>query len=252
MNSPEIPDSQEAKAITSSPQGEEGFERAGRATPLQESSALRGRLPAEDLVSPFFARKAISPTATEHAPHSEHAPQSVSSIIRSRAHDTADVEDGASAIALVGTGVSDDAPQPDFEGALTNGSTTDTILTSKSPIAVHTNIQNNQDLIGDIDHNVSATAARSSSDIQAPQQRKSSIPSSSGESEHGSIPTITQTTSTSVPPAHAVSPTYVPSLLEDGVAASQPSSFNMTAPKPSVASLNYTQLYVILSLISRH
>lgn len=254
LNSPEIPDSQKAEATTSSPRGEKGLEPggAGRATPPQESNALRGRLPAEDLFSPFFSRKAISPAATEHAPHSDHSHQSLSPTVRNGVHEIADAADGASAIAFVGTGVSDEAPQPDFQGAITTGSTKDTILTSKSPVAARTNVQNNQDLIGAIDHEASATAAQSPSAVQAPQPHKSPIPSFSGESEHGSSPTIIQAASTSVPSVHAASPTCVPNLLGDFAAASQAPSNTLAAPKASVATLTCTQLYVILFSIWTH
>lgn len=244
LNSPEIPDSQDAKAATSSPQGEESLEQgeAGWAMSSQEVNALRGSLPAEDLFSPFFSRKGDGPTATEHAPHLESFHQDVPPFVRNRAHELADAADGTSAFAFVGTGVSDEAPQPNFQGANTTRSTIKTTSISESPMAARVNLQNDQNFIGAIDHEASATAEHSSSAVQAPQSRTSPIPLSTGESEHGSGPTIIQAAPTPVPTVHAVSATGVPNLLGDCAAESQTPSIALAAPKPSVAPVTCTQL----------
>ena len=210
LNSPEIPDSQDAKATTSS---------------LQEADTR---------------------TTTEHASPPEHLSQQTSASIQYPAHELAYAADTTPAVAFVETGVSGQAPQKPLQWVNTTGSPTNTNSSRESPTAAGTKIQSTQDRLGSIDHEAPATAAQLLTTLPAVQPRAYFNPLSTGENGHGSSSTTTQVESTAVPPIHAVSPTAVPTLLEDCAATSQSPSIISAAPTPSVTPLAYIQMYVML------
>lgn len=218
LNSPEIPDSQDVRAITSSPQ------------------------------------ETNSRIATEHPPHLEYPYQHSPPSVRYPTHELSDAADGTSAVASDRGSLSSQIPQPHLQWATTTGSPMSSTPTSKSPIAAGTKLQGILKLIDTVDRNSSATGAQSLSAFQAVEPHRSSISSSpsmassTGENGNGSISTITQPPSISIPLVRTVSPTQVPTLSESRAVISHPPPYAPTPATPSVTNLASMQLYVILFL----
>ncbi|KAF6219701.1 hypothetical protein HO133_004170 [Letharia lupina] len=206
LNSPEIPDSQDAKATTPSPQ------------------------------------EADSRIVTEHAWHLQHPHQQTPPNVRYRAHELADSSDGSSTTTSFGTSPSGQAPQLASQWTNMTGSPMNVTSTSRSPIIAGAKTQNVQDLTGAIVNEPSATADRSPGALQAAQLRTSSIPSRTGEGGRGSSSNTTQAASTLVPLLHAGLPTSVPTLLGECAATSQTPTVSPAAPTPSVIPLGCMQL----------
>lgn len=210
LNSPEIPDSQEAKGPTSSPQ------------------------------------EADSGIATEHAPHLAQTYQQTPPTVRQHAHELPDAADGTLGPASVGTSLSGQTSQSRFQWVTINGSPLKTAPKSRSPIAAGTKAQSIQDSVGVVDVEEPAEVAQTPSASQAARPSAPSIPPSTGEGGHGSSPTTAQDVSTSAPLMHAVSRAHVLILPGDRAATSQ-TLVTPAASTHSVIPLAYTQLYVTLS-----
>ena len=204
LNSPEIPDSQDAKATTSSPP------------------------------------EADSRTGTEYALPPEQPYQRTSPTASHRAHQHADAADANSTF-------SSQASQKRYDWMSTTVSPTKTAPTREPPGPAGTKIQSIQNLLGTIDYEAPATAAQPLTALKAAQPPTSSSPSSTRENRQSSGSTNSQAASASAPLVQIVSPTGVPDLLEDGATKSRTPSITSAVPTPSVTSLAYTQMYVVLS-----
>lgn len=205
LNSPEIPDSQEAKGPTSSPQ------------------------------------EADSGIATEQAPHLAQTYQQTPPTVRQNPHELPDAADGTLGPASVGTSLSGQTSQSRFQWVTINGSALKTAPKSRSPIAAGTKAQSIQDSVGVIDVEEPAEVAQTPSASQAARPSAPSIPPSTGEGGHGSSPTTAQDVSTSAPLMHAVSRAHVLILPGDRAATSQ-TLVTPAASTHSVIPLAYTQL----------
>ena len=215
LNSPEIPDSQEAKATTSSPQ-----EADGR-------------------------------IATEYAPHSVPTHRKTPPTVRQDSYELAHAVGGSSKPASVGTSLSEQTPQLRYQWVSINSSTLKTAPRNRSPIAADAKTQIIQDFVGVVDLEEPAEVAQTPSASQAARPSAPSVPPSTGESGHGSIPTTTQAMPSSVLLTHAVSPTHVPILPKDHAATSQ-TLVTPAASTHSAIPLAYTQPYVSSPLATRH
>ena len=181
--------------------------------------------------------------ATKYAPHLEGP---------SGTPELADAADDTSTSAYVGNRPPGQTAQSRFHWATPTFSPINSTAKSTLPSSDDINTQRDQSHTNSIDHEASAIVAQPNSAVLAAVQIPSSIPSSTAESRHeSSIITETQVASRFFPPVRAVSPTYVPSSLGDRGASSQTPSTTPPAPKLSVTSLAYPQLYVILLSLSR-
>lgn len=175
--------------------------------------------------------------ATKDAPHLE-GPTGTPEL--------ADAADDTSTSAFVETRSPGQTAQPRFHWATPTFSPINSTAKNTLPSSDGTNTQRDQSHTSTIDHEASAIAAQPNSAVLA-VQIPSSIPSSTAESRReSSIITETQVASKSLPLMRAVSPTFVPSSLGDRGASSQTTSTTPPAPKLSVTSLAYPQLYVII------
>ena len=219
LNSPEIPDSQDARVITPSPQ------------------------------------ETDSRIATEQPPHLERAYQHTPPTVRSLAYEVNNAADSAFTAVSNGASPSGRSPQPQLQWATTNGSPTSTTPYGQPPVAAGAKLQSILQLVDTVDYKTSGTGPPSPTAFQALQPFGSSISSSpsivssTGEIGNGSNSIITQPASTSIPPVHAVSPTsptHVTTSLESRAATSQLPAFTPAAATPSVTTLPSMQLYVVL------
>lgn len=222
LNSPEIPDSQDAGVITPSPQEKD------------------------------------SRIVTEQSPHLEHAYQQTPPIVRNIANEVTDAAESAFAAVSNGASPSGRSPQSHLQRATTNGSSTSTTPYGQSPVAAGAKSQSILQRVDTVDYKPSGTGSHSPTAFQASQPFGSStttssspsIISSTGENGNGSNSITTQPASTSTPPVHAVSPTQVTTSLEGRAAISELPAFTPAAAKPSVTTLPSMLLYVALFILS--
>lgn len=213
LNSPELPDSQDARAITSSPQ------------------TTDSRVP------------------TEHPPHLEQPYQHTPPTVQTPAHEITSAVDGASANVSDEASPSSRTPQPHLQWASINGSPMNTTTYGQPLVAAGAKLQGILKLVDAVDYKPPGTGTPSITASQALQPQRSSvslspsIASSTGEKWNGSNSTTTQPASTSVLLADAESPTHIPTSSESRTATSQPPA----AATPSVTTLPSMQLYVIFS-----
>ena len=217
LNSPEIPDSQDARVITPSPQETDSSIATEQQPPLLED-------------------------AYQHTPPP----------VRNFAYEVTNAADSAFAAVSNGPSPSGSSPQPHPQWATTNGSPTSTTPYGQPRVAAGAKLQNVLQLVDNVDYKPSGAGSHSPTVFQALQPLGSSISSSpsilssTGEHGNGSNSFTTRPASTSTPPVHAVSSTHVTTSLETRAAASQLPTFAPTAATPSVTTLPSMKQYAVL------
>lgn len=212
LNSPEIPDSQDARAITPSSQ------------------------------------KTDSRVSVEHPPHLEHHSQRTPPTVQHPAYEVTNSAGGTSADVSDEASPSDRTPQPPLHWATTTGSPMSTTPYGQPLTAAGAMLPGILKLVDAIDYKPPVNGSPSIMASQTLQPQRSSVSSSSssvsstGENWHGSNSTTTQPPFTSIPPTDAESPIHVPTSIESRTATSQRISFTPVAATPSITSLPSMQL----------
>ena len=174
------------------------------------------------------------PVASEEASYSEET---------TGAQEIPSTADDTSTNADVATTLPDQSSQPRFPWATTSFNPINATSARLFSAAASATFQSVQNSIHATDDATSATAAQSSSAVQGQPPSASSFSSSTGDSQHNGDSTTLQTTSTSLPPAHAVSTANVPTTTGDRPATPQSAS-TPGVSSPPVTSIPCTQLYV--------
>lgn len=266
LNSPEIPDSQDAKATTSGHQEAEGpiatehaphsehpYEQAQSNSPANStrhtsstdstSSATHSSLSSSASEAPKSSHTLLltdqdftydNSAPVDRLPALDEALPSLKSVTiplgvlwePSGTQVLSNAAHDPSKISFAETSLAGQKPQPRHRWVDTTGSPMNTTSTRKPPLVAGAKVQNVQNVAGAIDDGASATAAQLPGALQATQPQVSSIQPSPGEIAHGSSYTTAQTVTISVPPLHTVSPTPVPTLF---------SHYTTTSENPPIA-----------------